>query len=48
MENALRSQTERTAADDTLTVTLHKRKEYLTDSGGVRYMWMVAWEEGIH
>src|SRR5215510_13251096 len=21
---------------------LYKRKEYLTDSGGVRYMWMVA------
>ena len=43
MENALRSQTERTATYGAFTVTLDKRKEYLTDSGGVRYMWMVAW-----
>ena len=42
MENALRSQTELIATYGAFTVTLTNEK-YLTDSEGVRYMWMVAW-----
>jgi len=48
MENALRSQIGADGHIWPCMVTLYKRKEYLTDSGGVRYMWMVAWQEGIH